>query len=410
MATVWTKLQRLWHSHAVTFTVRLALAHVRSTLLNGPRPIKLLIIHDNSAYTSEQQFAPFVRHALLLRRRYGLVLQFRQFDALLNWPPQRFARFDIVGLKFSFRMTAEAVVGFAERLGNELSGSPTRLVYFDGDDDLNVQWPEVLAAVDLYMKKHMFDRQEDYTRRYIGKSNITDYVAHNYGTSFAGDIIPTSGGLKPHLLDKLHLGWNIALDDKMVELSRRDLDVERSERNIDISCRAHVAPNVWTHPIRDAAIRQLETLARNWRVLAPRERVSQERYYEEMLSSRLCVSPFGFGELCWRDFEAVLCGCLLVKPDMNHVRTRPDLYVPYETYIPVRWDYQDLEAQCLPYLMDESLRRRVALQARSRLLNSLKPEWFVGAVGEWLAALNLWTQQKAAPKPDHPSIHEETSP
>lgn len=405
MTKIFAKLRRLWHSQAVSFPSRLALARARWALLNGPRPIKLLIIHDNSAYTSEQQFAPFLRHALLLRRRYGLVLQLRQLDSVLRWPPQRFARFDIVGLKFSFRMTAVAAVECAERFGKALSGRPTRLVYFDGDDDLNVQWPAVVAAVDLYVKKHMFARNDDYTRRYIGKSNITDYVAHNFGTSFAGDIIPTSGGLEPQLLDKLHLGWNIALDDKLVALSQRALDVEHPERNIDISCRAHVAPTVWTHPMRDAAIRQLETLSSRWRVLAPRERVSQEQYYQEMLSSRLCVSPFGFGELCWRDFEAILCGCLLIKPDIGHLRTRPDLFVPYETYIPVRWDYQDLEAQCLPYLMDEPMRRRIAMEARNRLLNSLKPEWFVGVVGEWLTALSTRTQLKAAPKLGQAPMH-----
>ena len=29
------------------------------------------------------------------------------------------------------------------------------------------------------------------------------------------------------------------------------------------------------------------------------------------------LSPFGWGEICYRDFEAALNGMLLIKPDMN---------------------------------------------------------------------------------------------
>ena len=389
MLTLRTKLWRRWHSHAASYGWRVALARLRHALRGGPAPIRLLLIHDGDAYTSEQQAAPFVRHALRLRQQHGLVAQFVRLDKARQFSVQHLRRFDIVGLKFCFKTPGADAAGFTETVAQALRGSTARLVYFDGDDDLNVQWPAVLSLVDQYVKKHAFADKGDYTRRYVGKGNLTDHVSRTYGTSFADDIIPSSGGLDPALLDKIYVGWNIALDDKLQELSERPLQVEQAVRSIDISCRAHVAPTVWTHSMRSAAMTAIERLADRWRVLAPRERVSQEQYYQEMLSSRICVSPFGFGELCWRDFEAMLCGCLLVKPDMSHLRTRPDLFVPHETYVPVRWDYSDLEAQCLPYLQNEALRQRVAMQARKRLLESLQADWFVRAVGEWLKALGV---------------------
>ena len=39
--------------------------------------------------------------------------------------------------------------------------------------------------------------------------------------------------------------------------------------------------------------------------------------------SKLCFSPFGYGEVCWRDFEAMSTGAVLVKPDMSHLQARP---------------------------------------------------------------------------------------
>ena len=93
------------------------------------------------------------------------------------------------------------------------------------------------------------------------------------------------------------------------------------------------------------------------------------------MRSRICVSPFGFGEICWRDFEAILFGCLLVKPDMGHVRTQPNVFVPGLTYVPVRWDYADLEEVCAAYLADEPRRLSVTSAARRTLLDSLQPAW-----------------------------------
>ena len=62
---------------------------------------------------------------------------------------------------------------------------------------------------------------------------------------------------------------------------------------------------------------------------------------------------------------------------MSHVTTAPDLFVPGETYLPVAWDYSDLEEVVAPYLADESARRRIADTARQRLREALSEDWFI---------------------------------
>ena len=84
---------------------------------------------------------------------------------------------------------------------------------------------------------------------------------------------------------------------------------------------------------------------------------------EKCEAAEFCVSPFGYGEVCWRDFEAMLCGCLVIKPDMSHVETNPDIFRPHETYVPVQWDYADLEEKCSYYLEHEGERQRIVDQA-----------------------------------------------
>ena len=50
------------------------------------------------------------------------------------------------------------------------------------------------------------------------------------------------------------------------------------------------------------------------------------KYYKKLSESKVCVSPFGWGEINYRDFESFTYATLLVKPDMNHLKTWPQLY------------------------------------------------------------------------------------
>lgn len=70
--------------------------------------------------------------------------------------------------------------------------------------------------------------------------------------------------------------------------------------------------------------------------------VPSEKYMRELKTVFATLSPFGYGEVCLRDFEAIINGSLLIKPDMSHMKTTPNIYIPNETYIPIKWDGSDL--------------------------------------------------------------------
>ena len=67
-------------------------------------------------------------------------------------------------------------------------------------------------------------------------------------------------------------------------------------------------------------------------------------------STKVVVSPWGYGEWCWRDFEAIRAGCVLMKPRCDVV-TAPDVYRDgwLEWYNP---DHSDLNSR-----VDEVLER-----------------------------------------------------
>lgn len=355
----------------------------------GPRPIRILVVSDGEIATSEQQFAPMLRHGAALARRFGTVFRFEGLDFARRLTAEQARGYAAIILKMSFRTEAGVAVALARHIALCCEGTPCRFIYFDGDDDVAIQWPDVLSLADGYVKKHLFANREAYGTGFIGKSNLTDYVARQYGVSFADNIIPESRSLAPEQTSKLILGWNIALDDKIHDLGRSLPAPDASGRDIDLLCRASVPTTKWTHPMRAAAVTAIEALGDRYRVLAPLDRVQQDEYYAELLRSRFCISPFGYGELCWRDFESILCGAVLVKPDMSHLRTAPDLFLPGETYVPVRWDYSDLETACVPFLSDESRRQEIAQKARKTLIEALGESLFVERFGHVLRRAGL---------------------
>lgn len=78
-------------------------------------------------------------------------------------------------------------------------------------------------------------------------------------------------------------------------------------------------------------------------LMGKQPRVSRAQYYKEMKQSKVVVSPFGWGEINNRDFEAFIYGCLLLKPSMDHLETYPNFFIERETYISYKWDLSDMK-------------------------------------------------------------------
>ena len=65
-------------------------------------------------------------------------------------------------------------------------------------------------------------------------------------------------------------------------------------------------------------------------------------YINNTQNSKIVVSPWGFGEYCWRDFEAIHCGAILIKPDTTFIKSIPNIYQNNITYVPCKPDFSDL--------------------------------------------------------------------
>ena len=65
------------------------------------------------------------------------------------------------------------------------------------------------------------------------------------------------------------------------------------------------------------------------------ESLSLNKYTKMLNNTAIVKSPFGLGEICYRDFEILFSGCLMIKPDMKHIKYCRIFIYPWKLTYPV---------------------------------------------------------------------------
>jgi len=201
--------------------------------------------------------------------------------------------------------------------------------------------------------------------RAIWKLNVADFAYQNltgervHSYLMGVDQPPPVREITRTEFEKIHIAPNYGVFEPM----RRWL-VDRSpvRKTIPASFRGKIhypnAPEIRTH--REKCIRELGKIRRS---VASVGRRPFPQYDRELRQSRVVVSPWGYGETCWRDIEAYFAGAILVKPWSGYVHTWPELFDP-ASYIACSPDLEGL-ADCVNIGLDQEARFTEAI-ARNR--------------------------------------------
>ncbi|MCX7025040.1 MAG: glycosyltransferase [Spirochaetes bacterium] len=265
-----------------------------------------------------------------------------------------------------------------------------RIAFFHDDAGGGIPRLEVLPFVDLFYSKALFRDRTLYGKTLYGKELYSDWYHRKYEVVDPG-ARERQVESRPEQLAKLRLSWNIGIGDYPRGKLRQRAGVVAS---IALGFRAAgpfysgkrlppdpVARNPGTLPVHARiALAGRPSIAHQRAMILERIRgvpefltgtVSQRRFNAEMTMSKIVLSPFGWGELCLRDFEAVISGALLLKPDMSHLETWPDIFIPGETYVPFDWDAAELVGRAEFYLANDGERKRIARAAWERYRSQL---------------------------------------
>lgn len=136
---------------------------------------------------------------------------------------------------------------------------------------------------------------------------------------------------------KICLGYSYAVYPQLQPFLKAPCDL-KSPRNYMVS---YAGTDRYSDPYVTAHRQKAKKMVNRFGKRAYTKKVGLSDYLGVLRRTRVLVSPWGFGEVCYRDFEAALMGCVLVKPRSDYVLTEPDMFRDDVTY-----------ASCLPNLED----------------------------------------------------------
>ena len=226
------------------------------------------------------------------------------------------------------------------------------VIYFDNADSTGHFHSEVLPYVDRYFKKQILKDRSLYTKFLYRKRLFTDFYARNYNLN-RNDGNITGIELFPKFQNKIGLSWNFALKDYRysIILSRflygftrmNNLKFHKPSKNRKLILAANFTIKSSYKLVYFQRNQLLKILKEkyNSNPYFSLGKISKKDYLKTMRCSKAIISPYGWGEICYRDFEAFIAGAALIKPDMDHLDTWPNLFKKYETYIPIPWKIEE---------------------------------------------------------------------
>jgi hypothetical protein len=129
-------------------------------------------------------------------------------------------------------------------------------------------------------------------------------------------------------------------------------------------------------------------------VAKPGRPYDRQTYIRMMTISEAVVSPWGYGESCYRDYEALLCGAVLIKPHTPWMIERTGIYDWGPQVGSIQWcrpDWKDLEAVIA---QAQRVPEETRQNTRVKLEGYTGASTVAGRLGKILdAALNSWRTQ-----------------
>lgn len=226
------------------------------------------------------------------------------------------------------------------------------LVWLDTADSTGTCMFDVMPYVDLYFKKQLLRDRSRYCSEMYGSRLFCEFYHDMLGIEDPKITERRYPVLAPEYLDKLRVSWNVGLGDifadKPYKLIFHPHSVTKptflsvdTPRSLDVQYRGNGYSPVAGYP-RSESKRRLEKMS-GIRCSDMSRIIPKDEYIKEGQSARSILSPFGWGEICGRDFEAIVYGACMIKQSMEEFETFPDMYRPMSTYVPLRWDFSDFE-------------------------------------------------------------------
>jgi len=226
-----------------------------------------------------------------------------------------------------------------------------KLIWLDTADSTGTCSFEVMPYVDLYFKKQILKDRSLYLKSFWGGRIFCQYYHDKLHLEDETITNTNYEPLKKEHFNKLRLSWNVGIGDLFATRTQLFLHPYSrvvpkfisplSKKTLDLQYRGSSYS-----PIAGYQRQQCLELVMKLNHISHSDaskKVPKEEYIKEGQNAKVILSPFGWGEICGRDFEAFVYGATMIKPNMNHCITYPEVYIENVTYIPINWSFSDFD-------------------------------------------------------------------
>lgn len=238
---------------------------------------------------------------------------------------------------------------------------------FEGSDSTSL-----MGSYEVFEKSnaiYLFKNQTLPTREHYK----TPY-AHNKWFWKSGSDLDLSYNISSLQWDKIKLtGWNLG----QLLPEYRNFQPINTNKTLDISAifrgthdynEDHTSQNNHFYQNHRSGLwKKLEILKNNYSMVC--NKLPKLEYLQSLWNSKIAFSPFGMGEICFRDFECMQFGTIFIKPNQDLVHTIPNIYEDGKTYIGCKYDWSDLEEK-VDYIMSnfQELNEKINLEIRKKFI------------------------------------------
>ena len=208
------------------------------------------------------------------------------------------------------------------------------------------------SDVFIYTKEIGYITKDRYLTPLVDNRHHTTLIAPDLRASAKSDPI-----LNETLLDKISILHPIYRQEARfspyfsVEHQKKARITDHRKRSIDVffsgnvyfrSSESRIAGPLITQHRKTLVAKLSNSLPeRVVRLIGIGKALSPDEFRKQLLRSKIFVSPYGWGEYSWKDFEAALSGCILVKPQSSFLKSYgPALY--QNAIVECQPDYSDL--------------------------------------------------------------------
>lgn len=251
------------------------------------------------------------------------------------------------------------------------------IIWLDLSDSAGNTQFEVLPYVKKYVKKQFYKDKLLYKKNFFRNRFYSDFYQKNY--NLEKDSIQKFERLKDEYFDKLVLGWNIGVGNYFDELNYSKFSKfscilkainatnyknffkytlgyhDNHNRENDIFFSSNLRKNEQKISIHYQRQKVSEILMKRYGEINS-ERLSHKDFLLSLKKSKISVGAFGWGEICYREFEAIKMGSAILFPNMDNIETWPNIYQDRVTFLSYDYDMSNLLDRAKELIDNDNLR------------------------------------------------------